>query len=106
MYYGDRGITPGTIGGGKGFASVYGNGKALDSLNKLCSDNKITLFMDSEIVRFTKSGNGVSVNSGSSKTAIKHIAERYAYLPIRFQDEGKPCMLYRAEGLKTPRTGR
>lgn len=90
MYYGDRGITPGTIGGGKGFASVYGNGKALDSLNKLCSDNKITLFMDSEIVRFTKSGNGVSVNSGSSKTAIKHIAERYAYLPIRFQDEGKP----------------
>ncbi len=89
MYYGDRGITPGSIGTDSKFSSVYGNKKDLAALNNYCDENNVSLFMDSEIIQFTKSGNGVSKNYDSAKTAIMHLAERHPYSPIRLMDEDK-----------------
>lgn len=82
--FGDNGIKPGKIAGGKTIPSVYGGTKQLESLLEFCSDK---LFFDFEIVDFSKSGAGFSINFDVAKTAILYNAEHYPTDPLRVNDE-------------------
>lgn len=85
MGYSDNGLRPGKIAGGKNYLSVYGNKKELNSLIDYCKDTNI--FLDFDIVNYTKSGNGFSLITDVAKTAIQYKAEVYPLSPTRVQDE-------------------
>jgi len=85
MGYGDNGIRTGSIAGGKGYSSVYGGKKGLEKL--LESSKETQLFFDYDIVNFSKSGAGFSLNFNVSKTAILHKAEHFPVSPIRINNE-------------------
>lgn len=84
MGYSDNGLRPGSIAGGKSFDSVYGKKSQLNDLINICKDTQ--LFLDFDIVNFTKSGSGVSKNSGAAKTPMGSIAENYNFSPVRVKD--------------------
>lgn len=84
--YGNKGIRPGKIAGGKGFSSVYGSKVELAKLLKSVP----YAFIDYDIVRFADSGNGFSLLSDVATTAIKYKAEHFAITPIRIMDEDNP----------------
>ena len=83
--YGDNGIRPGSIAGGKKFLSIYGKKSELSDL--LTSYSKT--FIDYDVVRFARSGNGFSL-SDVAKTAIRYKAEHFATSPNRVMDEENP----------------
>ncbi len=85
MGYGDAGLAAGTISGGKKYISAYGSKK---DLNKLLEATKDTaLFMDSDVMSFSKSGAGVSKVSDPAKTAVMYNAERFPVTPVRLLDK-------------------
>ena len=86
--YGDRGIMPGTVGGGKKYPSIYGTDKELKDL--LEYEKKSLLFMDSEIVQFSKSSAGFFKSFDTAQTAINYKAEHFPVSPIRVMDESNP----------------
>ena len=83
--YSDNGLRAGKIAGGKNYLSVYGDKKELNSLIDACKDTNI--FLDFDIVNYTKSGNGFSLITNIAKTAIQYKAEVYPLSPTRVQDE-------------------
>lgn len=83
--YSDNGIRPGSIAGGSSYPSVYGSKKELSSLMNFCNDTNI--FLDFDIVTFTKSGNGFSLSGDAAKTAIGYMAEVFPTTPVRDQDK-------------------
>lgn len=83
--YGDNGLRPGKIAGGKKYLSTYGNKNELKSLVDYCKDTNI--FFDFDIIRYTKSGLGFSLVTDVAKTAIQYKAEVYPLSPTRVQDE-------------------
>lgn len=82
--YSDNGLRPGKIAGGKNYLSTYGNKKELASLIDYCKDTNI--FLDFDIINYTKAGNGFSVINDVAKTAIQYKAEVYPLSPTRVQD--------------------
>lgn len=87
MNYGDNGLMPGTIAGGSKYDSVFGNEKQLSELQEYCKESKITLFWDSDVVRYDRAGNGFGVNANCAKTAIHYQATKNPVTPIRTFDE-------------------
>lgn len=85
MAYGDKGIRVGSVAGGKSYPSVFGKSDDIKSLNKLCKDTG--LFFDYDIVYFSKSGSGFSLNFDVAKTAISYKAEHYPVNPLRVKDK-------------------
>ena len=83
--YSDNGLRPGTIAGGKNYLSVYGKKNELKSLMDYCQDTN--LFLDFDIINYTKSGYGFSLINSVAKTAIQYKAEVYPLSPTRVQDE-------------------
>ncbi len=86
--YGDNGLDAGKIAGGYKFSSDFGGNKGHNSLEKYCKENKINIFTDFEMIRFSKSGNGFSYNFDVAKSASLNIAESYLInTPLRNYDE-------------------
>ena len=83
--YGENGIRTGKIAGGKNYPSDYGSKKELKSF--LDSNKDCQMFFDYDIVNFSKSGAGFSLNFDVAKTAILHKAEHFPVSPIRINDE-------------------
>ncbi len=83
--YSDNGLRPGSIAGGSSFPSEYGSKKDLNSLIDYCKD--INLFLDFDVVTYSKSGNGFSLTGDVAKTAIGYKAERFPTTPTRVQDK-------------------
>ncbi len=83
--YGDNGIREGSIAGGKKYPSIYGSKKDIKNFIDKYSDAK--LYFDFDIVNFSKSNNGFSINSDSAKTAISYKAEHTPVDPLRNNDE-------------------
>ncbi len=83
MAYGDKGIRPGMISGGSSYPSEYGSKKDLKSLLEACKNTNI--FLDFDIVTYTKSGNGFSLSGDVAKTAIGYKAESLPTSPTRLQ---------------------
>ncbi len=83
--YSDNGLRAGSIAGGSKYSSVYGSKKELKALSELCKDTN--LFLDFDIVNYTKSGNGFSLSSDVAKTAIMYDAENFPTTPTRKNDE-------------------
>lgn len=65
--FGESGIDIGELGGGFKLASVFGSKNQIKSLSEFCQNNNITLFMDFDIVKFSKSGAGFSLGNDSAK---------------------------------------
>ncbi len=84
MGYGDAGIRPGRIAGGKTYPAVYGSKTDFAALMALCGDS---LFPDYDIVNFSKSGGGFSLNFDAAKTAIQYKAEHFPVTPLRVNDK-------------------
>ncbi len=83
--YSDNGLRAGSIAGGSKYDSVYGSKKDLKALNEICNDTN--LFLDFDIVNYTKSGNGFSLSFDVAKTAIMYDAENFPTTPTRKNDE-------------------
>lgn len=81
--YGDSGIESGTIIGGKKYPKVYGNSEDIKSLQNLFRDTNASMFFDSEIVRFSKTGAGFSKTSNVAQTAIKKRIAHTLLNPVR-----------------------
>lgn len=99
LNYGDNGLLPGSIAGGKTYENVFGSKKEVQTLQEYCEDTNIPLFWDFDIVRYSKSGNGFSYNKDSAKTAIHYLATQYPVTPIRLFDEEKPYRIIGRENL-------
>lgn len=97
--YSDNGLLPGTIAGGKTYDSVYGSKKELKALQEYCEEANISLFWDSDVVRYSKSGSGVSYNSDCAETAIHYQATQYPVSPIRVFDEDNPYRIIGRDSL-------
>lgn len=77
--FGDRGVNPGKLAGGFSFASLYGSNKDRLALESYCAEQKISLFSDFDLVRFSLSGNGISTTADAAKTASLRKAVRYPF---------------------------
>lgn len=86
--YSDNGLRPGTITGGSKYPSEYGSKKDLRSLIDFCKNTN--LFLDFDIITYTKSGNGFSLGGDVAKTAIGYKTERFPTSPTRVQDKDNP----------------
>lgn len=86
--YGDCGLDAGKIAGGYKFSSDFGGDKGHKTLEQYCKENKIDIFTDFELIRFSKSGNGFSYQFDVAKSASLNIAESYLInTPLRNYDE-------------------
>lgn len=65
--FGESGIDVGKLGGNFKIASELGNKKDIKSLTEFCKSNNIKLFMNFDIVGFSKNGNGFSTLKDSAK---------------------------------------
>ena len=74
--FGDGGINTGSVAGGFGFSSILEDSKQ-DELEQYCKENKIPLFTDFDLIKYSKSGSGFSYSSSAAETALKFIAEQY-----------------------------
>ena len=83
--YSDNGLRPGSVAGGSSYPSVYGSKKDLASLIDFCKGSN--LFLDFDIVTYSKSGNGFSLSGDVAKTAVGYKAEKYPTSPVRMQDK-------------------
>lgn len=83
--YSDNGLRAGTIAGGSSYPSVYGSKKELKALQEFCGATN--LFLDFDIVNYSESGNGFSLNSDVAKTAIMYNAENFPKSPTRVNDK-------------------
>ncbi len=77
--FGESGIQSGKLGGGFKISKKLGN--SFSSLNKLCSKENISLFLDYDILYFNKSGAGFSKKSDNSVTANNFPVEVYRFSP-------------------------
>ena len=96
----DNGIHPGVVAGGKKYLSVCGDENELNSLQEFCNKKKISLFFDSDIVFFSKSGNGIYKNFDSALTAINRRVTHYDVSPIRIQDKDSVYAVISRDKLK------
>ena len=101
MAYGDSGLLPGTIGGGRNYDAVFGGKEELQLLQQYCQEKNGMLFWDFDTVLYSKSGNGFSYNSDCAKTAIHYRATLYPVTPIRLFDEDNPYHIISRGKLKT-----
>lgn len=85
--FGDNGLTPGTINGGKEFADVYGSKKDAKALAEYCKTAGINLFLDLDVVRYNFSGNGFSTSGDIAKNALGTDAEQKLQTPQMILDE-------------------
>ena len=96
--YGDNGIVYGSVAGGKKYPSVYGSANDVEKLNELSKNTG--LFFDYEIVNFSKSGSGFSLNFDTAKTAISYKAEHFPVTPLRVNDESNAFYTIARDSLK------
>ncbi|MBR5223943.1 MAG: hypothetical protein IKV81_07255 [Clostridia bacterium] len=91
--FGETGINYGKIAGGFTISSKLGSKKDIKSLEKYAADNNIALFMNFEMSKFSKSGNGFAYKKDSAKTAILHSADKSGVnVPLR---DANPDSAYR-----------
>ena len=83
--YGDNGIRAGSIAGGSKYPGAFGSRDELGAFLDTCQSTDV--FFDADIVYYSKSGSGFSVNFDTAKTAINHKAERYPVSPLRIKDD-------------------
>ncbi len=83
MNFGDGGMKPATITGGKSYSKAYGGNKDYKDLVQFAKQNNVDLFTDFDVVRYSNGGFGVSVNGDSAKTPTRYNATQYKQDPIR-----------------------
>lgn len=85
--FGASGIDAGKIAGDYKFNSNAGSLKDYAALENLAKDNKFLLSVDFELVKFNKSGNGISVSTDVAKSASKaRIRQNYNDFALRSFD--------------------
>lgn len=77
--FGEGGIDITSLAGGFKVNKKNGGAKALNSLKELCKKNRNRLYMDFDLIRFSKSSNGFSVNSDVVYDATDKKSLQYLY---------------------------
>ncbi len=86
--FGDNGIAPGQIAGGYSFPKIFGGNAQRKELEEFCNQNKISLFTDFDLVRYSNSGKGFSYIFDSAKSASLRTVEKYPVeVPLRAYDK-------------------
>ena len=67
--FGNCGISPGKPAGGFGFPSVFGKEKQRLALEQYCTDKKISLFTDFDLIQCASSGGGFSYRTDMAESA-------------------------------------
>ena len=78
--YGESGMNIEKISGGYGFAGALGNKKQQQELEKYCDMQRIPIYTDFDMMRFSKSGEGVHLITDSAMSAN---SMRASYYPIK-----------------------
>lgn len=99
MNYGDNGMMPGTIAGGKKYDTVFGKKEQLEELQEYCKKSGTTLFWDEDVVQYDRAGYGVGIDSSCAKTAIHYKAVQNMVSPIRTFDEDRTYRIIGRESL-------
>ncbi len=85
--YGETGINYGQIAGGFTISSKLGNKEQIKAIEDYASSNKIPLYFNFEMSKFSESGSGFGYSSDSAKTAVLHSADKYfADIPLGIND--------------------
>ncbi len=85
--YGASGVDAGEIAGGYKFTSAAGSLKEYAEIEKLAKDNGFLLSVDFELVKFNKSGNGISSTTDTAKSASKaKVKQQYNDFALRWYD--------------------
>ena len=77
--FGQSGMNTGNVGGGFKAAKKLGNKKQFSDFTEFCGTNKISLFMNFDIVRFKQSGSGFSAGKDTVKLPNGQTAYRYTF---------------------------
>lgn len=77
--FGESGIDIGSLAGGFKVNSKVGGTKALSSLKELCEQNGNRLYMDFDLIRFSKSSNGFSTDFDSVYDTTDKKSLQYLY---------------------------
>lgn len=75
--FGESGVDVGKLGGGFSLENSLGNKEDWNKLKSLCKEKNIPIYMDFDVVNFTKSSNGFSTVFDSAKTAERQSAKIY-----------------------------
>lgn len=86
--YGESGLDFGKIAGGYKFTSKAGSLKDYAEIEKLAKDNGFLLSVDFELVKFNKSGNGISSTTDTAKSAsMAKVKKQYNDFALRTYDK-------------------
>lgn len=77
--FGENGLDIGSLAGGFSVSSKTGGKKALKSLKDICGEKGNKLYMDFDLIRFSKSSNGFSSNSDIVYDATNKKSLQYLY---------------------------
>lgn len=97
MGYSSKGIKPAEIAGGGKYSSVYGTKEQILSLKTLCEDSRSVLFMDSDVIRYSKSGDGFSLNNDPAYCAVGNRIYHKYVTPLRQFSEDEYYILTRTK---------
>ncbi len=77
--FGESGLDIGKVSGNYRFGKGMGGVNGLRALSKFCTAQKIPLFMDFDLMQFSKSGNGFSIRSQGAYGANNIITPQYRF---------------------------
>lgn len=80
--YGKYGINIDKIAGGYDYASKFGS---IKDIKKLCNKENVSVFFDFDVLRLSKSGNGISLFNGTAISALGMKNPKY-YSKLAFPD--------------------
>lgn len=97
--FGKNGLNFGEIADGFKFGSKFGKSS---ELFEFCNSEKIPVYVNYDLMRFSKSGSGFSYLGDSARSASLHIAELYNInTPLRDYDKSSAYRFLSREKLKT-----
>lgn len=86
--FGDSGINSGKIAGGYDFDSKFGGKKVRKALEQYCSENKIGLFTDFDLISYRSTGNGFNYVFDAAKSAsLQAVEKSIVEIPLRQFDK-------------------
>jgi len=77
--FGESGITVGKIAGGGTVSNKLGGESGIKELAKWCSSNDVPLYMDFDLLRYSKTGNGVPFVKGAAIATNYRATMQYWY---------------------------
>lgn len=86
--FGNNGINPGKIAGGYNFSSDFGNKKQYKELQDYCSNNKLNIYTDFDIIRYSSSSIGFNYIFDAAKSpSLQAVEKSPVQVPLGTYDD-------------------